>query len=328
MNYCLYKLSFTSPLHAGTGEMAKGLDTARMTLCADTLFSALCHTILKKEGASSMANFCRLAAAGKLLFSDTMPFRKESLYIPKPYIRPSVKIEGDSSADNRKAMKKMAHIPVSSLPAFFASLRGKGEYDAHQNSGEFAYTSVSAKNTIDAAEGAPPYSVGLWHFAGHCGLYFILGFEEECDCDRLSNILTALGSGGVGGKVSAGYGKFVLADDPIFLDSPFDDDTNILSKMLSDEKADIHISLTTSLPADGELDEALEGASYGVTRRGGFVYSENFSERLVKKQTQYFLSAGSTFTRRYSGELFNVARNGKHPVFRYGKPIFLGAERL
>ena len=46
----------------------------------------------------------------------------------------------------------------------------------------------------------------------------------------------------------------------------------------------------------------------------------------AKKQTQFFLAAGSLFSQKYHGELFNVYNGGAHKVYRYSKPLFLGVK--
>ena len=328
MNYCLFKLKFTTPLHIGESDRADALGTSRMTFCADTLFSALCHTAVSADGEAGAEWLCETVRRGGLLFSDAMPYSGDRLFIPKPYIKAARQPSGaETSADDRKAMKKLSHIPVSSLGEFFSSVGGAGRYDAAAYKVSFGQNCITTKNSIDRDGGATPYSVGLFEFNKGCGLYFIAAYEDDETQERLAALVERLGFGGIGGKVSSGYGKFKLADDQIFLDDPFDGDTEILSRMLYREDAPLYISLTTSLPLDEELDSALDGASYGVSRRGGFVFSETFAESPVKKRTQYFLSAGSAFVHKYRGALYEAAADGAHPVYRYGMPLFLGAER-
>lgn len=340
MNYCLYKLRFTTPLHAGAGDSAKSLDSSCMTLCADTLFSALCHTALSAGGGECVGRLCRSAKEGKIRITDTMPYCGEALYIPKPYIKAAAETAEPLSAEDRKAMKKLSHIPVSSLGEFFSSLRGAGCYNAKAHKAVFGRSYITTKNSIGRKEpdgfeeneennAVKPYSVGLFEFNEGCGLYFIAAFENEQDTDFIGSLVERLGLGGVGGKTSSGYGKFAMADDPYTLinDRYTTGDEKILIQMLEREEAPLYISLTTSLPLDEELGSALDGAAYGVCRRGGFVLSEHFSDGAVKKKTQYFLSAGSVFKHRYSGGLYEAAAGGNHPVFRYGRPIFLGADR-
>ena len=47
-------------------------------------------------------------------------------------------------------------------------------------------------------------------------------------------------------------------------------------------------------------------------------------ETPVKKQTQYFLTAGSVLQHTYQGELCDVGIGVPHPVYRYSKPLFMG----
>lgn len=341
MNYCLYKLKFTTPLHIGESDRADALGTSRMAFCADTLFSALCHTAVSTGGEAGAGRLCDTVRRGGLLFSDAMPYSGGGLFIPKPYIKAAGAASGaEISAEDRKAMKKLSYIPVSSLGEFFSSLRGAGHYDAKAHKAVFGQSYITTKNSISRKEpdgqekeennAVGPYSVGLFEFSEGCGLYFIAAFENEQDIDFISSLVERLGLGGVGGKTSSGYGKFAMADDPYTLinDQYTTGDEKILIQMLERGEAPLYISLTTSLPLDEELGLALDGAACGVCRRGGFVLSENFAETAVKKRTQYFLSAGSVFTHKYRGGLYDAAENGRHPVYRYGMPLFLGVDGL
>ena len=330
MNYCLFKLKFTTPLHIGESDRADALGTSRMTFCADTLFSALCHTAVSADGETGAERLCETVRRGGLLFSDAMPYSGDRLFIPKPYIKAARQPSGaETSADDRKAMKKLSHIPVSSLAEFFSSVGGAGRYDAAAYKVSFGQNYITTKNSIDRDGGATPYSVGLLEFNKGCGLYFIAAYEDDKTQERLAALVERLGLGGIGGKVSSGYGKFKFLEDPNTLvdDDYSAPDERMLLRMLTRKDAPLYISLTTSLPLDEELDSALDGAAYGVSRRGGFVFSETFAESPVKKRTQYFLSAGSAFVHKYHGALYEAAADGAHPVYRYGIPLFLGAER-
>ena len=84
-----------------------------------------------------------------------------------------------------------------------------------------------------------------------------------------------------------------------------------------------YLLLSTSLPQTDELDNALEGASFQLVRRSGFMASYRV-ETPLKKKTQYALSAGSVLQNRYQGALYDVGLSDVHPVYRYSKPIFMG----
>ena len=166
-----------------------------------------------------------------------------------------------------------------------------------------------------------PYQVGLFRFAPDCGLYFICGFTEDGQDEDLEYLLDWLGATGIGGKVSSGYGKFHVVDK-IYLNEPFDDQTEWIYHALSSEHAP-YLLLSTSLPQTDELDHALEGASFQLVRRSGFMASDRV-ETPLKKKTQYALSAGSVLQNRYQGALYDVGLSDVHPVYRYSKPIFMG----
>ena len=102
MNYCIFKLEFLTPVHFGASDSARSLESAGMTFCADTVFSALCHKALRAGGMDKLID---TAKRGGLLLSDAMPFSREDFYIPKPAL-PATK-HADSDPSLRKRMKKL-----------------------------------------------------------------------------------------------------------------------------------------------------------------------------------------------------------------------------
>ena len=50
MNYFLLKLAFDTAVHFGGSDSAVGSQSSALTLRADTIFSALCHTALEVYG--------------------------------------------------------------------------------------------------------------------------------------------------------------------------------------------------------------------------------------------------------------------------------------
>ena len=108
MNYYLYRLKFDTAVHFGPSSSAQSLYTSEDHFCADTLFSALCHTALSLYGPEGLEQLCRQAKAGKLLLSDSMPWINETLYLPKPVV--SARGEQEVPAAGRKR-----YIPVSAV---------------------------------------------------------------------------------------------------------------------------------------------------------------------------------------------------------------------
>lgn len=324
MNYFLFKLQFDTAVHFGSSDSALSLYTSEETLRADTLFSALCHETMTQHGADALQQLCEDVQQGRFLLSDLMPWQGENFYLPKP-IAPSESTE-EVETTLRKKVKKLAWIPALRFDEYVQSLHA-GYFDPERNGAPGMRTSFGThfeqtKAAVPAQGDTKPYQVGLFRFAPDCGLYFICGCNKNGQDEDLEDLLDGLGMTGIGGKVSAGYGKFHTVDK-ILLDEPFDEQTGWLYRALMADQAEKQLLLTTSLPQNEELDRALEGASFQLVRRGGFMASDRVNAPL-KKKTQYFLSAGSVLRNRYQGALYEVGLTEAHPVYRYSRPVFMG----
>ena len=323
MNYYLYRLKFDTAVHFGPSSSAQSLYTSEDHFCADTLFSALCHTALSLYGPEGLERLCRQAKAGKLLLSDSMPWINETLYLPKPVV--SARGEQEVPTASRKAMKKLKWIPLDGFAAFARSVGGGPAYDGEAAQVEFGVSTSMAKVRILPGADSLPYQVGLYRFKDNSGLWFLAGCETEQDADFLQVLIEGLSYSGIGGKTSSGYGKFHM-EDMIFLNEPFDDSTEWLYAALENSSAARQLLLSTSLPSEEELEVLLPEAEYMLTRRAGFIQSSSFAPESRRKQTQFFLSAGSVLPCRFQAELYEVGVSGRHPVYRLSAPLFLGVE--
>lgn len=321
MNYYLYKLSFDTAVHFGGASSALSLYRSEDHFRADTLFSALCHTALALRGQDGLNRLCQAARDGHLLLSDGMPWMDDTFYLPKPTV--SAKGEQEISPDRRKAIKKLKWIPADDFAAFADSVRGGQVYDAERARADFGTSMSTAKVKITQGEDSMPYQVGLYRFRENAGLWFLAGCEMEELGGELRRLIDGLSYSGIGGKTSAGYGKF-HAEDPIFLNEPLDAVTKWLFVSLNNETAERQLLLSTSLPSDEELAELLPDAEYMLTRRAGFIQSANYAPESRRKATQLFLSAGSVLPRRFRARLYEIGEAGKHPVYRLSAPLFLG----
>ena len=128
-------------------------------------------------------------------------------------------------------------------------------------------------------------------------------------------LLNAVGLVGIGGKRSSGFGKFQVE----MLECP----AEFLNR-LGDSNYKRYISLSISLPKEQEVETACQNASYLLVKRSGFVYSDTYSPNFQKKKTLYYFAAGSCFENMYEGDIYDVSCQGKHSVYRYGLPFFLG----
>ena len=320
MNYFLIKLAFDTAVHFGPADTAQSLAVSEDHVCADTLFSALCHTAMQVEGENLLKRLCGWVQDGTLLLSDTMPWRGEDFFLPKPCVLSDS--PQDLPPEWRKAMKKLAWLPVRSFSAFSESVRGGAPFDPSSCPKTFGIRAEITRAAVSEGEDAVPYRVGVYRFDADCGLYFLAAMETAEQETVLLTLVEALGLSGIGGKISSGYGKFHLEGEMLL--NEFDDEqTRWLYHGLAcaGKRA---LLLSASLPGEDEMETALEGAAFQVIRRGGFAASDSGAENPMKKKTQYFIRAGSLFVNRYAGGLYVVNRYGCHPVYRYGKPLFLG----
>ena len=130
----------------------------------------------------------------------------------------------------------------------------------------------------------------------------------------METLLEALSYTGIGGKKSSGMGKFVLKYGKM----P-DDYIKYMGK-----KSDKNILLSVALPKEEELSVVLEGASYQLEKRTGFVASTGYADEWRKKKELYVFSAGSCFEKSFAGDIYDVSDGGNHPVYRYAKALFMG----
>lgn len=318
MTYYLFKLRFTSAVHFGDSFSAVSLHGSGFTFCADRLFSALCITGAARSAAAP-EHLYQMALNGQFKLSDAFPWKEDQFYLPRPCLE--AKTVQDTDASQRKVMKKVAWLSIEQYPDFLRSLCGQKEMDPRSLLVYFGEESTVTRAAITPGEDTLPYTVGQFRFADDCGLYFLVQLEDKNELPGLVTLVRQLGYGGIGGKVSSGYGSFEL--EKVYFPSELGKQGIILNDMLQGADSVLWISLTTSLPAEDELASALDGALYQITRRSGFAQGYN-----GKKAEQFFLAAGSTFLHPFTGDIYQVAPAGcSHPVYRYSMPLFMGVKR-
>lgn len=332
MYWRLYKLRFLTPVRFGADERGAGLDQGRLACHADTLFSALCQEAA--DDAALLAALVRAAQSGALLFTDMLPFRGQTLYVPRPYLPPAgaARRRERSLADVRryamqqKKVKRLSYIAVRQLPAYLNWLRHGGEFPlAAAKWGDFVET-----DKVKCRGAAPqPYQVTAFQFrAGDdnnlCGLYFVAAAQDEDMFGVVDTLVDRLGIAGLGGKRSAGYGKFTLAEDPIDMDSEglYADDASLFN-LLTAADATWYMALSVVWPT-AEDAASLAEAYYTLVERSGFVNDPAYAPQAVKRHNVHMLSAGSCVRHKLAGQLGDVAAGGNHPIYRYGKGIYMG----
>lgn len=334
MQFRLYKLQFTAPCHFGDGETSADLAGSGTTCFSDTLVSALFLEYLALYGEEIAKQFINALQNGLLRFSDLFPYIGDSdtLFLPRPQLISQKRIDRTEfpieeikrGMQVAKKVKRVEYIPeylytqyieriqAGQVSAFFkedASLEELTVPIAKQ-----AYTRVAIQRDSDSL----PYQVGTVTFQAGAGLYFILGYEEASLLVQLDQVLQSLSYTGIGGKRSSGYGQFTYIVEELTADSDYES----LYEMLMAKEANMYISLSLCVPQREDIPFMQEGA-YKLIGRGGFVYSQTYADTLHKRNRYFAVKSGSTFARPLQGRVL-VIEGGQHPVYRYGKGLFLG----
>lgn len=307
MEYKVCKLRFKTGVHLGKGR----LTDAECTLHADTLFSALCIEAIRSGGEVKLKSLVNDAKQDKIKISNGFPYIGKTLFLPKPMIPLEKK---EDQEENKKEYKKLQYISAKNFSVYLAgNLNPTKEREQLKYLGKEAFQDKVA--IMDRVE-SEPYHIGVYYFYSNAGLYFLIGFENEKIWKEVEELLNIVGIEGIGGRRSSGLGKFEIEEDVI---------PNELKLYLKDpEKMTNKMSLSLCLPREDELEKSMEGASYLIERRSGFVASENYANTWRKKRDLFCFQAGSVFKNTFSGDVYDVAMNGNHSVYRYAKPFFMG----
>lgn len=303
MEYAVYKLNFRTPVHFGTGA----LSTGTMAFCADTLFSAL-YIEAMRHGCNE--NLYEMTRAGDILLSDAFPYMSDRYFLPKPmrYVEPRSGERGNSTA--KKRFKRLRYIPVDLMEAYLSGNMNPDDASLRALGHEESQTMAAVRTDGDTL----PYVVGNYIYHDGNGLYIIAGYQNDDGKMMLDDLLDSLSYSGIGGKRGSGKGRFQLL---------YGRGTEVLQELLHSSTGN-EMLLSSALPMESELESTLDGASYLLQKRSGFVYSETYAEEARKKRDLYTMQAGSCFARRFVGDIYDVSESGAHPVYRYAKGMFLG----
>lgn len=305
MEYKIYKMIFQQGVHFGNHSLEK----SEPTFQADTLFSSLYIEAMKFGQADILLDS---VINNRLVISDAFPYIGNNYFIPKPM----KKIEQDSNNDDitaRKKFKKLEYIQVALLDDYL-----KGEYPIDNQDStikELGAHSVKTSVSIRGEEEAKPYRVGIYHFKEHNGLYVIVGYESEKELELFDKLFDSLSLSGIGGKKNSGLGHFRV----IQTDVP----TELVNRLNSNGEC---MTLSCSLPKESEIESVLESSRYLLEKRSGFVDSDSYASEQRRKKDIYMFKSGSCFNHKFTGDIYDVSSGGKHPVYKYAKPLFMGVE--
>lgn len=325
MGYFYYRLNFKTPVHFGQCEQGGKLEKSGSGLTADTLFSAICSELAEQGELDLLARAVELTKNGELLLSDMFPYvddgGDEMYFLPRPFLFSPSPDKGSLSmsqakeiSNQRKITKKHQFIRISEFKAMLQAMQ-KGEfYSPEKQLNELGKSSLVER--VNCRKSEPlPYYVGQYIFAENAGLYGIVKMPKDYE-EIFRSLLEALGLSGIGGKRSSGYGRFEL--DGLFEIDDMVEDIKVLLDMLNNDKASVQMSISVLKPDADEL-EAVKSGEYQLKKRSGF--TDN-----IKRDSVYMLAAGSCFKSRLKGSLADVSKDYGHPIWRYGKGLFVGLD--
>ena len=347
MNYKIYKLKFKSPVHFGSDILGTSLEEADLICHSDTLFSALCLECISLNGKDFFEKkFFNLFYENKLLISSLFPYKKDSLYIPKPFIVKNRNNADSTEKDNkdnkydRKAMKKISYLKIDDIKDYLESVNSNNDSFLDKINKENGYNDFAKYNLIqkvslrsdnnksdnsNESDNNDLYSIGAYHFNKNCGLYFIFAYNDDENLRLFESILKSLQYSGIGGKRTSGYGLFrykAVSDNEVIKMFGFERNDKTNYKML--------ISLYS--PAQEELNNIeLNKSYYSLIKRNGFVYSHTYNDNPLKRKSICMFKEGSCFCFKDKssivGNIVNVSfeddNNKRHAVYRYGKALYI-----
>lgn len=331
MKYAIYMLRFTTPVHFGAAELGGKLEQAGSEFSSDSLFSAICWELQNIGETDLASSFCQRVQEGQIRLSDMLPYQIEEqsgdyhFYLPKPlYLVSALPVHPAASLQDardqstlRKKMKKMKYLRSSEMkPCLEANAKGE-PFVSSLSLGE-----QSLVEKVNCRGDEPlPYYMSVFTFAPHTGGYVIVQSDDDTVFDWIQQVLSLLGQSGIGGKRSAGYGKFSLVGPyiPVQYQCEYED-VVILHALLADTQSPLQMNISSVLPTDEELDLVSKG-QYALRRRSGFYSGPG---QVKKRNSVYMIRSGSCFAKRLEGQSIQLEQDIVPTLWRNGKGLFVG----
>ena len=308
----LIRLKFLSPVHFG--EVGIGIEHTEETVHSDSLFSALCHAWGVLYGKRDLDDLLgTFDGTPPFLLSSGFLYREDTFFLPKPLSMPPGFDDLCVREKFGKKMKKTCYLPlkifqqwVQGAPIDYDDLGEEIRYE--EGFGVFLVPRVALDRVYATSE---LFQCGLVSFREGCGIYVLLKAEDEGMVSKIRHALSLLGEMGLGGERTYGYGRFEAEVHP----------AGERWERLFEPRGDRSVLLSLYHP-DVPVSEILEGASYDLQERRGWIHSP-FSKKQFKRKTVTMFKEGSIFKGMLRGHLVDVTpsiwdRARLHPVFRYG----------
>ena len=343
----IYKLAPHSAFHFGLRGV--GVEESASFCPADTLFSALCLTLLEWEtdGKQALESWLARFSPGEsglppLRLSSAFPYAGEVCFFPRPMM-PANMADETAPQGEAKTLKKIRLVSEGILRAWLEHKPLSGELNDEQllHGGRVWVTSgerdelkafldkddvirmwtnrTRPRVSIDRMRSnSSVYQAGVVRFKPGAGLFTLVEFPDDpqgAERARLTTLLQVLGHGGLGGERSSGYGQFDLKGP-----KPFEGFGAL--------RGERFLTLSPYHPTWPEVQAGVlkSGAAYKLQTRRGWVGATGALH--LRRRSVCVLSEGSILHHRGQasyGDLADVSPRYEdghpilnHKVWRYG----------
>ena len=337
----LVKLDFErNPVHFG--DLGIGMEAVGERACSDTLFSAWISSYARLFGSGAVEQLLALFPQKErsplieppFRLSSTFIFQGETYYLPCPIESP--KGYPDDDLAFAKEYKKLSYLPLRVWQRWY---QGEGFSDCDRAELELkvkqskTFGQLEREQTFDYSEmfksqrvpkvsldrttrASNFYHVGFIQFQPGAGLYFLIQFPNADSVleTQLASALNLLGEDGIGGERSSGAGRFTATWHE--LGKTWNPVVNF--------KQPSAYSLISLLWEHPFATEYLQGASYALRERSGWIVSPASGQQARRQAIQMF-TEGSVFLQPISGMLANVTPGNfkAHQIYRSGISLSL-----
>ncbi len=306
MKFYLYKLSFSSPFHAGERENI--LEKSEVFIHSDTLFSAFCHSYLLLYGKKRLEELLKRFQEedeSPFRISSAFPWEGEKFYFPLPLNEipckkdfKKVRLVEKSVWEELLKGKKLEEMPPEEmLPP---PTEGRGNIPWKET--EVPRVSLSR---LSQHPGGEFFHFGEVYFKENAGLFFLVEFKENDFKKEFEATLRLMSQEGIGGDRTVGKGFFEMRKSE-----------EIDFNLPEGEKGMLTLSLYS--PREEEIKDLKEGF-YEIKERSGYIFSPE--GRSFRRKSVRMFAEGSVFPSSKKGKLVEVTPEifkNKHPVYRYG----------
>lgn len=320
------RLKLLSPLHIGRGW--GDLDHSEPLLHSDTIKSALFSSLIRinPEWKNKAEEFF-----DGFNISSCFPYCDKELFLPKLHLKRKFLFEGIPEEKQAKTSKSVEYLSLNLFKKYIngdeiisirnTQLSQDSKFiftdDQEENKSIFRHH-IQQRVHIKSFSETVPFFADRMFFNSHCGIYFLIRYNDSEIKNTVYKALEYLGSAGIGTDRTTGNGFFEI-------------DNEIDKIEFNIESQDAFAALGLYLPLKEELDKIdLDNSSWGLINRGGYMAgSEYIKFRHLLKKSIFMFTEGSVFktTEQPQGKFADVKPDWNDPdihnVWRCGMPVFI-----